>query len=151
MSVHWQVRIILAFATLSFLGASYKLFDLMHWNACKVEAKGAITAIEGRSAEQKPVVGPGKCNGWQTLHYTFRGPDGRAYQGNESVWWGDCRHRIGAPVIVYYDRNDPPQSITRTGFESRRHSAIMLAIFSLLGLTIGGYFLKIGGSRIRLP
>ena len=149
MSVLWQVRIIVVFGALCFLGASYKLFDLMQWEVRKVEAKGTITAIEGYSAEQEPVAGRRKCNGWQTLHYRYTGPDGTTHQGKESLWWGDCRHRTGLPLIVYFDRNDPAQSITRTGFEGRRHWAIMLGMLSFLGLLIGGYFLRMGGSRIR--
>lgn len=148
MSVLWQARIILAFSCLCLLGASYKLFDLMHWNARTIEAKGTIIAIEGNSAEQKPVVGRRKCNAWQTLHYRFTGSDGRAYQGKESVWWGDCRHSVGAPLMVYFDRNDAARSITKTGFDSRRSWAILLGILSFLLLISGAFFHAIG--RVRL-
>jgi hypothetical protein len=146
MSLHWQARILLVFGALCFLGASYKAFDVIQWQVRKVEATGTITAIDGHSAEHKP--GPrGAC--LQTLHYVFMGSDQRTYQGKEKVWFGDCRLRTGSPLIVYVDRNDPARSITGTGFKSRRHWAIMLAIWSLIGVVVGGFVQAFNGSRFR--
>lgn len=93
-------------------------------------------AARHHSAEHKP--GP-RSACLQTLSYVFVSADQKQYQGMEKVWWGDCRHRPGSPLIVYYGNNDPARSITSTGFESRRHWAIMLGIWSLIGLTVGGF------------
>ena len=146
MSLHWQARILLSLSALSFLGASYKVSDVLHWQLRKAEAVGTIIAIDGHSAEHKP--GP-RSACLQTLNYVFMSADQKPYQGKEKVWWGDCRHRRGSPLIVYYDHNDPARSITRTGFESRRHWAIMLGIWSLIGLTVGGFVQAFNGSRVR--
>jgi Protein of unknown function (DUF3592) len=131
MGYHWQARIILAFGALFFVCAAYNLYVLVGWNVRTIEAKGTITAIEGYSAESKP--GPrSACR--QTLHYRFIMLDGKTYRGKDGVWWGDCRLHTGAPLIVYFDRNDPSQSITSIGFKSRRGWVGLLVLWTFAAL-----------------
>jgi hypothetical protein len=148
MSVLRQARIVLAFGLLFLLMASYKVFDLISLNARTIGAMGTITAIEGTTSERDVMGRRAKCNGWQTLHYKFSGPDGRTYQGKENMFFGDCRHRTGAPLIVYFDGNDPAKSVTSTGLASRRLLAIIFGICSFLSLTMGGVFYAVAQRRV---
>lgn len=135
MGYYWQARIILAFGALLFLCAAYNLYVLVDWNARTIEAKGTITAIEGYSAERKP--GPrSACR--QTLHYQFFAADGKTYRGKDDAWWGDCQLHIGVPLIVYFDRNDPSQSITSIGFKSRRGWVGLLLFWTFAALIGAG-------------
>ena len=136
MSSERQGLVLLAFSVVFLLGAAYKLADVLQWHLRKVEAKGTITAIEGYSAN-KPRTTRGPC--FQTLHYRFTDPAGRRRDGTDSVWWGDCWHHVGRSLVVYHDHRDAAHSITKTGLESRRGWAILLAIFSVICFLIGGF------------
>ena len=100
MNIKRQGHVLLAFSVLFLLGATYKLSDVLQWHLRKVEAKGTITAIEGRS-----VTNPGTTrNGCpQTLHYRYTDPAGQRRDGTDSVWTGDCWHYVGRSIVVYHD------------------------------------------------
>jgi hypothetical protein len=135
MNIERQGLVLLALSLVFILGASYNLVDVLQWHLRKVEARGTITAIEGYSAENRP-RSRGAC--LQTLHYKFSGPDGREREGKDSIWWGDCRHRVGGSLVVYHDRN-VARSITKTGLDSRRGWMFLLAVFSAISFFIGGF------------
>jgi hypothetical protein len=135
MSYERQGLLMLAFSVLFLLGATYKLADVIQWHLRKVEAKGTITAIEGCSAN-KPRTTRGCA---QTLHYRYTDPAGQRRDGTDSIGTGDYWHYVGRSIVVYHDHRDAAHSITKTGLESRRSWAILLANFSVICFLIGGF------------
>ncbi len=136
MSSERQGVVLLAFSVVFLLGAAYKLADVLQWHLRKVEAKGTITAIEGRSVNNPGTTRNG-CP--QTLHYRYTDPAGQHRDGTDSVWTGDCWHNVGRSLDVYHDHRDAAHSITKTGLDSRRNWAILLAVFSVICFLIGGF------------